>query len=101
VCAFACDPERYLAAILLARSPVDDTSFDRTSDQLGGAVLLDVETLGDHPDRRALRAQGLEYQKKLMLLRFETHLERGGLAERNEAPDLVSKLGQGAVLVGS
>jgi hypothetical protein len=86
---------------VLARLTVDDTSFDRTSDQLGGAVLLDVETLGDSPDWRTQRAQRLEYQEKLVLLRFETHLERSGLAEREKVPDLVPKLGQGAVLVGS
>jgi hypothetical protein len=86
-----------LAIVLPACQP----SLCETVDQLDGAVMLNLEALGQFADSRpAPFRQALDCQQKLVLLRLDPVRLGGVGAELQEAPDAVSEIGQGAVFSG-
>jgi hypothetical protein len=92
------DDEDDLAPIarawLLAYEPTRDTSCD----ELDGAVVLDLQALGDASDRRRLALrEATDGEQELVLLRLEARVARGGFAEDDEAPDAIADLGESAV----
>jgi hypothetical protein len=61
--------------------------------------VLDLEALGDDSDGGPIvRAQRLEDQQELVLLRLDAGRAGGGLAEGEKATELVAQLGEGTVL---
>jgi len=67
-----------------ARQPVD---------QLDGAVVLDLQSFGNHSNTRRLtrRSQTSEGQQQLVLLRFQACGSRRLLAEMEKSSNLVAK----------
>ena len=56
----------------MAGAPLHEPPFDGTLHKLDGAVVLDLEALGDDSDGGPIvRAQRLEDQQELVLLRLD------------------------------
>ncbi len=93
--------QRRLPSVLPARAPLHEAPFGGTLHQLYGAVVLDLQPLSHRSDGRPLlRLQRLEDEQELMLLGLDAGLTSGGLAEREEAADLVAQLRESPVLAG-
>ena len=91
--------ERNLATVFLAGPPLHETPLDGALRELDSAVVLDLQALGDGPDRGPrLRRQSSQNQEKLVLLRLDARLTGSGLAEGQKPTDLVAELGQRLVL---
>src|SRR5262249_7337198 len=70
-------------------------------DELHGAVMADLEPLRQHPDRgRPVVLETLDLQQHQILLRLDPGRPRHLLAPAQEAWDLVTQLGQRAVVDG-
>lgn len=91
--------DEYLAAILLGPASSHQTRAFETINQLNRTVMLQLHLLGKGADGGTeVRWQSLDGEEKLVLLRLETGVARGHFAKMQKTPDLVSELGQGAVI---
>ena len=87
-----------LAAIPGVPSPSDQAAVDQAVDELDGAVVTELEPLGDLADGRdPARREPLHGEEQLVLLGLEPGRPRRLLAEVQEAADLVPELGERTV----
>jgi hypothetical protein len=78
-----------------------EAPLGETVDQLDGAVMLNLQALGQLADGRPVSfGQAFDSQQKLVLLRLDPVRLGGVAAELQEAPDAISELGQRAILGG-
>jgi CIC family chloride channel protein len=85
-----------LTAVGVAAAALEEPALGQAVDQADGAVMADLEMLGERADRyRAPPRQAAHGQEGLVLLGSQPHLTGGFLAEMEEAPQRVAKLGQG------
>ncbi|HWH60338.1 MAG TPA: hypothetical protein VN682_22100 [Terriglobales bacterium] len=83
------------AAVFRAALAAHKATCFQTVHQFNGAMVLDLEALGDFGDLGAdIRRQPLEREKKLVLTRLKTRLAGCPLAESQEPAYLVPELGQ-------
>jgi hypothetical protein len=92
-------PNQHLASINIATVPCRESSLDQAVHQFHRAMMPDLQSLGESPNRRPLCSrQALDGKQELVLLRLDTSGPRFALAEGEEATDLMPKLGQGLVV---
>ena len=85
----------HLAPILFAGGPRNVTQLLKPIHQLDGAVMFELQTLGQLSDgRRDPLGQPFDGQQELVLLRLHAHRPHLLLAKAEESPDLVAELGQ-------
>src|SRR5262249_3345847 len=93
------DRDDHLAAVRPAVPPDDQPALLAAVDQLDGAVVPQLEPLGERPDgRRNPRRNAADGKEELVLARLDADLGRSVLAEAEEAAELVAEFGEGAVL---
>lgn len=97
--AFGQKRDEYLAPVLLGPASSDQTGALQAIDQLDGAVMLQLHLLRESANSGAqVRWKSLDGKEKLVLLGLKSGIARGHFAEMQEAPDLISKLSQGAII---
>ena len=90
---------QHLAVVLRAAASPCQASLLQPVKKLHGAVMLNLEPLGQVADRGwRSTGQPLHGQQQLVLLRLESRGASRLLAEMQEPPDLMTELGQSAVL---
>src|SRR5262245_59527378 len=63
-------------------------------------MVMDLQAFREDPHRcRSFLRQTFDREKHLVLLRLQTRLACGFLAEPEKTPDLITQLGQGSVIV--
>jgi hypothetical protein len=83
-----------LAAVLGAAAPADVSRMFQAVHQFYGAMMLDLQALGQFPYSRAhTRPQAFECQQELVLARLQTGVARRPLAEVKKAADVMAKVG--------
>lgn len=88
-----------LASVDIATASCRESSLDQAIHQFHGAVMADLETFGENPNGRTLSlGEALDGKQELVLLGLEASGPRFAFAEREEATDLIPKLGQGMVV---
>ena len=96
-----CDLQGRFASVLLSGAPLHQTTLGRAPDKVDGAVMPDLQALGDDPDRGPfMGAERLQDEEELVLLRLNVGGTGGCLAEREEATNLVTQLTESPVLSG-
>src|SRR5581483_9678372 len=96
------EADEHLAAVGLAAAAANQPLGFGAIHQLDGAVVLEVQTLGELADGRLLPGGvAADGEQELVLLGLDPGGAGGLLAEVDEAADLVAQLGERAVLVGT
>jgi len=91
--------EQHLAPIVARALASNETARLELVDERDRRVMLEAESLGDGSNRGlAARRQSAQGEQELVLLRLDVGAARGALAEGEEAPELVAKRGEGAVV---
>ena len=68
-------------------------------DELHRGVVVDLEALGEHPDRgRSAPLQSLDLEQGEVLLRFDARGPRGDFAPPQESPDAVAEIGERGIV---
>ena len=97
--AVARDAQQNFATVRAATDSVEQSMNFHAIHQLDGAVMLDLQPLGEHANGGLLRAwQPLNRKQGLMLLGLDAGGTRGLLAEIHETPNLVAKFRQPLVI---
>ncbi len=95
---FSEEDENLAPVDVAARTP-DEPALLGAVDEFGGAVVLELEALGEFTDRRrAVRRHPFDGEEELMLLRFKIGRPRDPLTDAQEAAQPVAKLRQRPVL---
>ncbi|HXA77395.1 MAG TPA: hypothetical protein VNV41_09695 [Candidatus Acidoferrales bacterium] len=93
------DNELHLAPIGAVARPPDPAVCFETAAQLHGAVVANLEPLGQDSDRRLESGRpALDCQQRLMLLRFNPGGARNDLAEVQEPANLMPEVREGRVI---
>ncbi len=93
------EPDFHHPAILLAAMPAHQLPRLEPVNQLDGAVMLELDPVGKLSDRcRTVFGQAFQSQQQLVLLGLEPGATRGLLAQIQEAPNLITKLGERLVI---
>lgn len=88
-----------LARIEVAATPYRESPRNQAVHQLHGAVMADLQALGEHPDGGSLAlGQSFDGEQELVLVGLDAGGPRLVFAEHEEAADLVAKLGEGLVV---
>jgi hypothetical protein len=87
-----------LAAILGRAHALDQAALLQAIHELDRAVMTKHEALRQVTHRRGLRSRRSECQQQLVLLRLQPSLLGPLLGERQEATQLMTKLGQRAII---
>lgn len=96
------DAEQHLAAIVSAAVALDQTGTRQAVGQSDGGVVLHAQALSDGANRRSPTCRKtFQREQQLVLLRFDPVLARCPLAEAQEITNLVTKLGQGPIVLGT
>lgn len=94
-----CRVNQHLTVVVRAAASPCQASLLQPVKKLYGAVMLNLEPLGQVADRgRCSAGQPLDGQQQLVLLRLESRRAGRLLAEMQEPPDLMTELSQSAVL---
>jgi hypothetical protein len=88
-----------LSPILSLATAVDHTSHRQAVDELYRGVVVNLEALGERPDRgRSALLQSLDLEQGEVLLRFDARGPGGDFAAPQESPDAVAEVGEGGVV---
>lgn len=92
-------PDEDVAVVVFVLVAPDEAARLGPVNQFDGAVVAHLEPLSDVTDPEALViAARLDREEELVLLRFESSLAGGVLAEAEEAPDGISEIMQSVVV---
>jgi hypothetical protein len=94
-------PQRHhdLPAIATGAMPHDHAPGDESIDELHGAVMADMQTLGERPDRRrAAPLEAFDLKQQEVLLGLDTRRARRRLAGTEDTANLIAPLRQGRVI---
>jgi hypothetical protein len=93
------DLEQDLSPIDVAATPSDEPPLDQAIRELHGAVMPNLQPFCENPDRWPLAAgESFDGEQELVLAWLDTGRPRFAFTEREEAADLIAKLGQGLVI---
>jgi hypothetical protein len=96
------ESQQHFATVLLAARTSDKTLGLKPVGQLNRAVMLNLETLGQHADRgNVVSGQAFYHQQCLMLVRLDAGSTRGVFAEVQEAADFVAEISERGIVDAS
>jgi hypothetical protein len=94
--------QQNLSTVRLAARTSEKTLGLKPVHQFNCAVMLNLQTLGQHSDRgNLISGQSFYHQQCLMLVRFNSHSTRGVFAEVQKAADFVAEISKRRVIDAS
>ena len=95
------ETDQHLSPVGPVPRAADETARLHAVDQLDGAVVAELEALGEGPDRRSLPAGHAAHgEEELVLLGCQPGRARRPLAEAEESTHVIAKLRESAVFGG-
>lgn len=89
----------HLTPIAPVSAPLDHPAFDKAINQLNHGVMLDLQTLREHPDGcHVAPFEALDLQEDQVLLRLYTGRARGRFAYAQEPPQPIAQIRQRPVV---